>query len=168
MLALGACWIGKAIEPMRTPTALVMLASILSGLLVYAQGQPPICTSQMEYGHKNQIDPEPLFVRSISGRVITEVGRPAKELGTSPACLGLFTDSDHRLLAKAVADESGLFKFNSVPPGRYRLVVRDPQDALCVANLPLRIVRWPRGTLRSLVIHMRPIGLDDCSYGDFK
>jgi hypothetical protein len=82
--------------------------------------------------------------------------------------LGLFTEKDHHLVVSVVADDQGRFKFSSVPSGRYRLVVRDPQNVFCVANMPLRIVRWPLRKAKRLVIHMRPAGIDDCSYGDFK
>ncbi len=130
--------------------------------------QPPKCKSQIEYGNRNQVDPKRSNVRRLSGRVIMEVGDPAKELGPVPACLGLFTEKDHRLVASAVTDEDGHFRFNSIPAGRFRLVVRDPQNAFCLANMPLRVVAWPRGTTKALVIHMRASGIDDCSYGDFK
>ena len=153
---------------MKVRIALTILLITLSASLTYAQQRPLSCPSQIAYGDQNQVDPQRSSVRGISGRVIAEVGRPAKEVGPVPACLGLFTEKDRRLVASAVADESGRFTFGPVPAGRYRLVVRDPQDALCVANMPLRVVRWPRGKAKPLVIHMRPAGIDDCSYGDFK
>ena len=146
----------------------IIWALLLLALPVFAHSQQPTCKSPIEYGNRNQIDPKRSNVRRLSGRVIAEAGRPAKEVGAVPACLGLFTENDHRLVASAVADEEGRFKFKSVVPGRYRLVVRDPQNAFCLANMPLRVVGWPRGTTKPLVIHMRPSGIDDCSYGDFK
>ena len=152
---------------MKARTILTILLVACSGSLSYAQ-QSPSCKSPIEYGNRNQVDPKPSSVRGISGRVIAEVGRPAKEVGPIPACLGLFMEKDHRLVASAVANEEGRFKFSSVPPGRYRLVVRDPQNAFCIANMPLRIVRWLRGKAKPLVFHMRPAGIDDCSYGEFK
>jgi hypothetical protein len=136
--------------------------------LAYAQQQDSSCKSPIEYDNRNQVDPKRSSVRGISGRVIAEVGRPAKEIGSVPACLGLFTEKDHRLVASVAADEEGRFKFNSVPPGKYRLIVRDSQNSFCVANLPLRVVRWQRGQTKPLVIHMRLPWIDDCSYGDFK
>jgi hypothetical protein len=41
-------------------------------------------------------------------------------------------------------------------------------NAFCVANMPLRVARWPRGRAKPLVVYMRPAGIDDCGYGDFK
>ncbi len=152
---------------MQSRITLTLIILISSASLALAQ-QPLSCKSPIEYGSRNQVDPKPSSVRGVAGRVIMEVGNPTKELDPIPACLGLFTEEDHRLVASAVADGEGHFRFKSVPAGRYRLVVRDPQNSLCVANMPLRIVRWPRGKAKPLVIHMRPAGIDDCSYGDFK
>ena len=153
---------------MKARICLTLIVTVFSTLLVSAQQQVPICKSPIEYGNRNQVEPKRSSVRGISGRVIAEVGQPAKEVGAVPACLGLFTESDHRLIASVVADDEGRFKFGSVSPGKYRLVVRDPQNGFCVANMPLSIAKWPRGKAKSLVIHMRPAGVDDCSYGDFK
>ena len=135
-----------------------------------ACAQQTTCKSPIEYGNRNQVNPKRSDVRRLSGRVIMEVGNPpnAKEIGPVPACLGLFTEKDHRLVATAFADEEGRFKFGSIPSGRFRLVVRDPLNLFCLANMPLQVVKWPRGKARPLVIHMRPAGIDDCSYGDFK
>jgi hypothetical protein len=147
------------------------LVTIVISVLVFpllTGAQQTKCKSPIEYGNRNQVDPKRSDVSSLSGRVISEVGDPAKEVGPVPACLGLFTEKDHRLVASAVADEEGRFKFESVASGRYRLVVRDPQNLFCVANMPLRVVASLRGTAKSLVIHMRPAGIDDCSYSDFK
>jgi hypothetical protein len=146
----------------------IILASFVFVFPSLAYGQQPTCKSPIEYGNRNQVNPKRSNVRLLAGRVIMEVGAPAKELGRVPACLGLFEEKDHRLVASAVADEQGRFKFKSVASGRYRLVVRDPQNAFCLANTPLQFVTWPRGTTKALVIHMRPAGIDDCSYGDFK
>jgi hypothetical protein len=139
---------------------------LVAALLVNAQTLK--CKSPIEYGNRNQVEPKRSTVRRLSGHAISEVGEPAKEIGPVRACLALFTEKDHRLVASAVADEAGRFKFGSIPSGRFRLVVRDPLNLFCLANMPLRVVKWPRGKTKSLVIHMRPAGIDDCSYGDFK
>ena len=139
---------------------------LVSALLVNAQ--VPKCKSPIEYGNRNQVDPTRSTVGRLSGHAISEAGDPAKQIGPVPVCLGVFTEKDHRLVASAVADEDGRFNFGSIPSGWFRLVVRDPQNAFCLANMPLHVVKWPRGKKKPLVIHMRPAGLDDCSYGDFK
>jgi hypothetical protein len=153
---------------MKSRVILAMLLVFFSGLLTRAQQQFSSCKSPIEYGNRNQVEPERSSVRNISGQVIAEVGHPAKEIGSVPACLGLFTEKEHRLVASVVADDEGRFNFSSVPPGRYRRVVRDIQNAFCVANMPLRVIRRTRAISKPLVIHMRPPGIDDCSYGDFK
>lgn len=144
-------------------------ALVTTGFMSHAQEPTVSCPTTIEYGNRNQIDPKPLTIKGILlGRVIVEVGDPAKVIGAAPACIGLFTDKDHRLVASAVADEDGRFKFSPVPAGSYRLVVRDPQNVLCIANVPLRVVESPSKAAKSLVIHMRAAGVDKCSYGDFK
>jgi hypothetical protein len=136
-------------------------------LLGRAQGQPAKCKPPIEYGNRNQVDPPRSTVRELSGRVISEVRDPAREIAPVPACLGLFTEKRHRLVASVIADEEGRFNFGSIPSGRFRLIVRDPLSLFCLANMPLRVVR-SRGNARAIVIHMRPAGIDSCSYGDFK
>ena len=145
---------------------LTIIFVLVSGWLVNAQ--TPQCKPPIEYGNRNQVDPTRSTIRGLSGRVISEVGRPAKEIGPVPACLGLFTEKDHRLVASAVADQEGRFRLGVVRSGRFRLVVRDPLNSFCLANMPLHVVKWQRRKMNPLVIHMRPAGIDDCSYGDFK
>src|SRR5438270_12104970 len=153
---------------MKARIVLTILLFAFSGLLADARRQSAVCKSPVEYGNRNKVEPKRSTVKGVSGRVITEAGNPAKELDSVPACIGLFTEKEHRLVASTVADEAGYFRFDSVPAGLYRLVVRDPQDLFCVANMPLRVVRGSRSSAKLLVIHMRPASIDDCSYGDFK
>jgi hypothetical protein len=153
---------------MKSQITLMILFVAFAGSIAHAQQPSPSCQSPIEYGNRNQVDPKPSSVSGISGRVIAEVGNPAKEVSAVPACLGLFTEKEQRLVASVIADEEGNFSFGSIPSGRYRLVVRDPQNAFCLANMPLNVVSRSRGKAKPLVIHMRPAGIDDCSYGDFK
>ena len=146
---------------------IILTLGALAVLGSVAYAQTPRCKAPIEYGNRNQVDPKRSSLRTISGRVIAEAGRPAKQAGSVPACIGLFTEEGHRLVTSVVADDQGRFSLGSIRPGQYRLVVRDPQDVFCVANMPLSVVRWPRGKGRPLVIHLRPSGVDDCSYGDF-
>lgn len=149
---------------MRYACTIVVL--FVSALLASAQGFE--CKSPIEYDNRNQADPKPSTVTRISGRAISEVGHPAREIGPVSVCLGLFTEEDHSLVASAVADDEGRFKFDKLPTGRFRLVVRDPLNVYCPANIPLEVVKKGRGKERQLVIHMRPARIDECSYGDFK
>src|SRR4030095_10275206 len=102
------------ISSMKFQLGLVHLLSLVFVLgfpLVAGAQLPPTCTSAIEYGNRNQVDPKRANVRGLSVRVIMEVGSTAKEMGRVQACLGLFTEKDHRLIATAFADEEGRFKF---------------------------------------------------------
>lgn len=148
----------------------VSLTILLLGLPVPSQETKEPCKCQVAYENKNQVDPKPLSVQMVSGRTIGEAGDigAAREIGAvAGACLGLFTEQDHRLVAITVADNEGRFQFDEVRAGKYRLVVQ--AAGLCVANVPLQVVRGSRRKdQKQLVIHMRPAGIDDCSYGDYK
>lgn len=150
---------------------LILMVTGLVGLSVPAQEVEPC--KDLKYENKNQVNPGPLSVSNASGRVIVEVGElggSAREIGpVTEACLGLFTEKEHQLLATAVVDGEGRFAFDAVPEGKYRLVVR--AGPLCVANVPLRIIRGKRGkggNGKQIVVHMRPAGIDSCSYADYK
>ena len=147
----------------------LIIAVVSLGCLpqVHAQKGTVPCAMSVEYGSKNQVKPRALAVRTVSGEVIAEVGSPAKSLGSFPACLGLFTQPDYCLIASVAADETGRFSFNSVRPGRYRLVARDPQGAFCVANTEVHVVRRARKS-KAILIHLRPAGIDDCSYAELR
>jgi hypothetical protein len=108
------------------------------------------------------IDYGPLVFRSLSGRALDP-----SSVQVPGGCIGLFTEDDHRLVGATETDQSGNYTFPAVTPGKYRLVVSC--DGLCVANVPLRIVRWPRGGLyRKLILHMGAGAIDSCSYGSYR
>jgi hypothetical protein len=125
------------------------------------QAQEPTGKCAPTYQNHNMIDYGPLVFRNLSGRAIDP-----SSAEVPGACLGLFTEDGHRLVAVTETDQDGNFAFATVEPGRYRLVAR--YDSLCTANIPLKIVRWPRGRQRELVLHMKGRGIDQCSYGDYK
>jgi hypothetical protein len=153
-----------------TKQLFALAAILLNGMQLYAQRPSEPCKQVIAYENHNQSDPNPLSIRSLTGRVIAEVGDEAQEIGPLPgACLGLFTEEAHRLIATATADQEGRFQFGKVPNGKYRLVVR--VGSFCTANVPLQVTGERRGKVagkRQLVIHMRPGGIDRCSYGDLK
>jgi hypothetical protein len=157
---------------MKIKSFLMLIVIALFVPPIFAQQQMTPCGTQIKYESKNQIDPSPLIVSVVSGRVISEVedlGGSVREIGpVDKACIGLFTEKGDQLKATAVADDEGRFTFNAVPAGRYRLVVR--ANSLCVANVLIRIVRDKRGHTQNhkqIVIHMRAAGYDSCSYGDY-
>jgi hypothetical protein len=150
----------------------LLVMTALIGSNAFAQQGLPRC-ARIEYGNRNQVDPEPLSIRILSGKVFDQIGEdPVQVHAPIPgACLGLFTETDHRLIASAPADDRGNFRFARVSPGQYRLVARDPQNVFCLANARVRIVDWPGGGAlkrKHLVVHLRPAGIDSCSYADYK
>jgi hypothetical protein len=125
-----------------------------------AQESTEKCTPT--YQNHNMVDYGPLVLRNLSGYDIDPYS--ARMAG---GCISLFTEKDHQLVATIRADKDGNFAFATVSPGRYRLVV--DFRGFCVANVPLKIVRWPRGGLRrKLVLHMMLGAIDTCSYGGYK
>lgn len=150
---------------------LTSLVIALLGLTAPAQQKSEPC-KMSNYVNRNQLDPRPLSVTKLLGRVMVEVGElggSTRETGpASGACLGLFTEREHQLVAIVSADKEGRFAFDAVPEGEYRLIVR--ADPLCLANVPLRVVRSQRGGTRKkqVVVHMRAAGIDTCSYADYR
>ena len=111
----------------------------------------------VEYENHNQTDYGPLVVHEVRGLVTDRQGSGV----VANVCLGLFTETDHKLFATAAIDSAGKFLLQNIPTGRYRMVVK--ADALCTANVPLRIVK-NRKKAKMVHVHMEARGLDSCSY----
>ena len=128
------------------------------------------CGSSVKYENRNQTDPHPIVLSRLSGRVIAEGGNPSRSLGVIPkACISLFTEKEHAMIASVIGNEDGRFNFKNVRPGHYRIVVHDPQNVFCVANSRVTIIGSKQRLVRKqIVIHLRPAGIDDCSYADYK
>jgi hypothetical protein len=124
-----------------------------------AQGSTEKCAPV--YQNHNMVDYGPLAFRRLSGYDVDPYS--VRMVG---GCIALFTEGDHRLVAITEADQDGKFAFGKIPTGRYRLVV--DFRGFCVANVPLRIVRWPHAERRKLVLHMALGAIDTCSHGDYK
>jgi len=116
--------------------------------------------NQMAYEHKNQIDPKPIEVGLIRGAAVDKDGG-----ALGPICVGIFTESEHKLLVYAQSDEHGAFTLDTsgLPEGEYRLAGQVP--GLCPANQIIRI-RSRSHKKRTLLVHMYPHGIDTCSYVD--
>ena len=157
---------------MNMKATIVLITSALAGLTVIGQQREAPCNVPFKYENRNQVDPKPLSIDLVSGQVVVtsgEVNGTARDIGAvTEACLGLFTEKDHQLVATASVDSEGRFILGAVPEGKYRLVVR--ADPLCLANVPLRVVRGKRDGARKkqIVVHMRAAGIDTCSYADYK
>jgi hypothetical protein len=111
----------------------------------------------MVYENHNQTDYSALTVRSLKGLVHDEQGVPVP--GVS---FGVFTDADHRLIATVRSVSSGVFEFRNLAPGRYRLIAK--YDGFCSANIPISISKRASAK-RGVDVHMKPAGIDSCSYG---
>lgn len=122
------------------------------------------CSTTLNYENKNQVDPKPLLLSSVSGAVEDGQG-----VSIPDACIGIFTEDGQKLIAQATSDENGKFAFSSVPAGKYRLIVR--YNPFCVANIPIEIItKSQKGKLKrkKVVVHIKPSGIDSCSYGGYK
>jgi Carboxypeptidase regulatory-like domain len=140
----------------RNLTLLIVAGTLLAAPMFAQKGNSSLC--MVEYESHNQIDYGPLIVQEVKG-TITDPQQSAVPKG----CVGIFTEKDHKLVATTESDTGGDFSFHGIPPGRYRLVVK--ADPLCVANVPLQVVTSQRKK-QTLQVHMKPRGLDSCSYAD--
>lgn len=136
--------------------ALLIFATTLLAEPLFAQQERNLpCIAG--YEDNNQVNYGPLIVRELKGVVTDPAG------AVPQACVGIFTEKDHKIVAAMESDANGKFSLQSVPPGRYRLVVK--VDHLCAANVRLRVVKHQKKK-RVLQVHMKPRGLDSCSYVD--
>lgn len=109
------------------------------------------------YENHNQTDYGSLIVQEVKGTVLDPHQSPIRG-----ACVGIFTENEHRLVATIESGEDGGFRLSKAPPGHYRLVVS--ARPLCVANVPLLVVKR-HSKRQQIQVHMKPHGLDSCSYG---
>jgi hypothetical protein len=112
----------------------------------------------MEYEHRNQLDNVPYRIRQVKGTASDQEG-----FAIPGICIGIFTETEHKLVATAETNEKGVYELKNLPAGDYRPVAH--YNGLCPANVRLRI--QPR--LRSkkvLALHMVGPAIDSCSYGE--
>ena len=130
-------------------------------ILVFAAIGAAQSSNDLKYENRNMIDYGPLAFRSIRGIVVDPSG-----VVVQGATIGVFTDPDHKLVAKTTTDAKGSFALQHISLGRYRLVAHF--EGFCPANVPIRIVTWPRGGIeRRLVVHAVAGAIDTCSYGAY-
>lgn len=122
------------------------------------QGNKTGC-KDLSYQNRNQTDYGPLRVAAIQGSAKDPQGV------TMPrACIGVFTEIDHKLIAATETDDNGHFAFKDIPMGNYRLVAK--YEGFSAANAKLRIER--SRNKKALVVQMRPAGLDTGSFVELK
>ena len=123
----------------------------------------------MEYESRNQYDPPPLLIDILSGRAFDDLAQSGEATIELPAvdgaCVGLFTEKKHQIVATTVTDSNGRFRFERIPDGLYRLVVSS--DMFCVANVPIQITSKVSQNHREVAVHMRGLNYDDCSFGRY-
>lgn len=127
--------------------------------LVRAQPAREQCTTPVEYENKNQVDPPALSLWTLSGRVIDFQGVTIPD-----ACLAMFREKDKKLVRAIVANRNGRFSIRGLRKGRYRLLVK--VRGFCPANS--KLVVGSKKPARRVVVHMKPQGIDSCSFIDTK
>jgi hypothetical protein len=134
-----------------------LLATCGALSVTYTQGQNS--SNAMVYENRNQIDPEPLKIDVVHGVAKADDGSAIVDME-----VGIFTDSDHALVATTRTDEKGRFSFPRLAVGKYRLVAKHP--AFCTANVPVLLKPGSfRHADREIELHMKVGGVDVCSFG---
>jgi Carboxypeptidase regulatory-like domain len=142
----------RIVKSMRYPV--LILYSILTFPLAALAAEQP-CDKTTPYEDHNQVDYGPLQVQRISGTVIDPGG-----VVIPGACILAFSESDHRFIAAVKSGKGGQFALSDISPGAYRLVSR--YDGFSVANARVEVGRF--SGRRTIVVKMRPAGLDAGSY----
>jgi hypothetical protein len=81
------------------------------------------------------------------------------------ACVGVFSETDHKLVATGEAGSDGVFEIQNVPNGKYRLIVAC--EGFCAANVSI-ILKSRSHVRKRLVATMKPSAVDVCSYVEWK
>ena len=129
------------------------------GLLRAAEETGSACKN-LSYENRNQTDYGPLHVAAVRG-----VAKDAQGVVIPKACVGVFTEAGHKLVAATQTDDGGQFELNDIPDGAYRLIAK--YEGLSTANAKLRIDQRSQSK-KSLTVQMRPTGLDMHSFIELK
>ena len=139
---------------------LCIIFSLLLAVCNTASGQENTpCNTSMTYEDRNQIEMKPVKLRALSGIASDDDG-----VSIPNVCIGLFSEDTHKIVAVTKTSEDGSFSLDKIAAGRYRLVAKHP--VLCTANVPLVLSHGSNKSKRALHLHMRPPGVDRCSFGD--
>ena len=129
------------------------------GLLSAAEETGTACKS-LSYENRNQTDYGPLHVAAVRG-----VAKDAQGVVIPKACVGVFTEAGHKLVATTQTDDDGQFELNDIPDGAYRLIAK--YEGFSTANVKLRIEQRSHGK-KLLTVQMRLSGLDAHSFIELK
>jgi hypothetical protein len=140
-------------------SGIVQATILASGVLLATGAQTQSC-KDMVYENRNQID----YGRPVQVTALFGAAQDMEKVRVPKACVGIFTEPEHRLVA-AETTENGEFEIRGVPNGDYRIVVK--YNGFCPANALVRL-RQRSGRGKPLIVHMRPAGIDTCSYVDKK
>jgi hypothetical protein len=134
-------------------TALMSYSSVFSAQSLRGQN-----CKEMAYGHENQIDPCPIELRQVKGKILDPNGTVMPRV-----CVGIFTQPEHKLVRYAETDETRLFALDmtGLPKGEYRFVGQAPY--FCPANVLIRYKSRSHHKT-AVVVHMNVRGIDTCSY----
>lgn len=136
---------------------------LCSTVKISAQKYDVSCSS-VKYESHNQVDPNPLIIRKISGKVLDN---PQKGEGQpiSSVCIALFEEKTKKLIKIVSANDKGDFNLKGIADGDYRLVVKSMYGFYCTANIPLKInSKTPEN--RKVAVYLLAGAIDQCSYGD--
>jgi len=138
-----------------------LYALLPAGLMAQADvyGAKP-CDRTVEYENHNMVD-YTVKVRHLKGRILDFSDSPLPR-----ACIAIFNSDHSRLLQTAESDDGGNFAVDKIPAGKYWLVVKDQQRAFCAASAKVEIGRLMGK--ETLLVHMKPRGIDTCSYCEGK
>jgi hypothetical protein len=123
-----------------------------------AQDAQPDCRS-MTYENRNQIDVA-LHIASLSG-----FAKDAERFPIWSGCVGVFSESGHKLLASTAIDPDGSFHLDGLAKGRYRLVITSP--GFCPANATI-VLKNRHGGKKHLAATMKPSAIDVCSFIEWR
>jgi hypothetical protein len=142
----------------KTITVMSLVFALIGTSL--CQQSPRAASPELIYENHNQIDYGPLRIAKLSGIAKDLQGTPVPDV-----LVLLFSEKEHTLIAQSKSDSKGAFGLEGIRGGRYRLVLK--YDGFCSANVPVDLKLTSRRK-RSLVVHMRPAGIDECSYGELQ
>jgi hypothetical protein len=138
---------------------LIAMCLLTFGLTAVSRETGTVC-KDLSYENRNQTDYGPLRVSAVRG-----TAKDAQGVAVPKVCVGIFTETDHKLIASTQTDDNGHFNFKNIPEGNYRLVAK--YEGFSPANAKLRIERRSRKK-KSLAVQMRFAGLDTSSYVELK